>query len=181
MGRKNSRFSPWMTPEHPVLTARGWVAAGDVRVGHDQITHLGKTCPTCQQSFANIKHPQVEYCSSQCVIKPGTNQYTNPETRAAAIARTAEKTRQRMQSMTVEQRRALTANGRAVMSVRGCDHLLEYKSAIAKINALKNYQPSSDERSIAALLDALGCDTKLQLRVPSNLKDSWGRKRYWCR
>lgn len=54
-GPKNSQWTPWMTPEHPVLTERGWVSAGDIVAG-EKVIYLGKTCPTCGNVFANARH-----------------------------------------------------------------------------------------------------------------------------
>lgn len=87
----------------------------------------------------------------------------------------------RMRGMTVEQRRALTAAGRAVMAARGYDHLQapESRSKGGMAAASNNYAPSPTETEIARYLKIMGADVATQFRVQSSYRDTMGRRRYW--
>lgn len=113
-GGKNVAQTPSMTPEHPVLTVRGWVAAGNL-VCSDRVVALAKVCPTCGEAFVNPKHDHVAYCSVRCAPKTGKNQFStdNPDEYAKAVSVTRDANTQRMRGMTIEQRRMLTAAARS--------------------------------------------------------------------
>ena len=179
---RNEKRIPAMTPEHPVLTAKGWVNAQDIKVG-DSIISLAKTCPTCGKPFVNLHHPQVMFCSNACAPRKGINQFStdDPAARAAAIQATAEANRARMKGMTIEQRRQLTAAGRKVMAGKGYSHLssAEGHKKGNRAAAMTNYRPNETERAIADALSGLGIEAKLQYRAEKTTPDSMGRKRYW--
>lgn len=181
-GGRNARVLPFVTPEHPFLTSRGWLSAGEVAPG-DQVTALGRECATCSRPFANPKHPTVRYCSMACAPRPGVNQFATDDPAASSAARqqTAEANRRRMARMTVEQRRALTAAGRAVMEARGYDHLADPSARArgARSAGAGNYAPSPAERAIADRLRLLGCEPDLQHRIPQTSPNAAGRARYW--
>lgn len=178
---KNVSWISEMTPEHPVLIeGGGWRPVGDVKVG-DRLVALAKKCPTCGDVFVNAKHPRGVYCSNQCIPKTGENQYSTDDESALARARaaTAEGNRRRLSALTVEQRRALTANGRAVMDARGYGHLQthEARAKSAKAAAANNYKPSAAELSIAEKLGILGLSPVLQHRVDKAVRH--GKSMYW--
>ena len=179
---KNKRRTPGMTPEHPVLTNLGWVPAGDIQAG-DEIVSLAKKCPTCGDLFVNMKFPNVVYCGNACIPKSGKNQFStdDPLEYAYQVNVTREKNTERMRGMTVEQRRALTASGRAVMEARGYAHLgaPEGRRKGAVRAASLNYTPSTTELLIAESLKTMGVTVALQHRVKKGFPDSRGRLRYW--
>lgn len=179
---RNKTAIPQMTPEHPVMTGRGWVAAGDIVPG-DTIRALAKVCPTCGDTFVNPKFDHVNYCCMKCRPVSGKNQFStdDPEKLVAAIEQTRKASIERMRGMTIEQRRALTAAGRSVMQARGYEHLStdagRRKGSIKA--ASHNYTPTPEELDIAEMLDCLGIGVELQHRVPANAKDARGYSRYW--
>jgi uracil-DNA glycosylase family 4 len=54
-----------ITPEHPILTKRGWVVAGNIKVG-DYIYILGSTCKHCGKSYFDGGEKVEGFCSVSC-------------------------------------------------------------------------------------------------------------------
>ena len=180
-GRNRIKISE-MTPEHPVLTERGWVNAGDIVIG-DKVSALAKICETCRKPFVNAHHPHIKSCSSQCAVHLGINQFStgDPIAYAAAIKQTADSNRIRMRGMTVEQRREITASARIASSALGYSWLKtpESKRKGGLTASKHNYTPSPIEEDIAEMIECLGISVDLQHRVDRNYPDAAGRKRYW--
>jgi hypothetical protein len=179
---KNAVSAPRMTPEHPVLTSRGWVAARNILPG-DAIVTLARKCPTCEQNFVNPKFSDVTYCGNKCIPKVGKNQYStdDPDERRRQVEITREATRARMRGMTVEQREEITRAARARMAIKGFDHLRNPETKVkgGKSASRHNYTPSPVEAEIAAGLRAMGISAETQLRVRKGFPDSRGQMRYW--
>jgi len=58
-----------MTPEHPVLTERGWVKVADIKKD-DKLIFLAKKCIECGQLFPYFKYKEhVDFCCSSCANK----------------------------------------------------------------------------------------------------------------
>ena len=181
---KNRSSIPSMTPEHPVLTKRGWVPAGEINC-NDSVVAVCKICPTCGKEFINIKHDHVTYCSAACHPKNGKNQFSTNDPVALEAAKQAASAGNchRMSKLTVEQRRELTSSGRAVMKERGYSHMqtAEVRRKSALSNGTKNYTPSVSEKNIGDMLSRLGLSVSLQHPVIRNSVDSLGRpKRFFA-
>lgn len=179
-GGTKAKSIPFTTPEHPYLTDRGWVEAGKLLVG-DKIVVLAKICAGCGKPFVNMKHSKVNYCSQQCIERPGINQFSNPENREEARQIISEANKRRMRGMTIEQRRELTRSARAVMAERGYDHLsrpgIRQKGNRAVTRT--NYAPSELEQRISEMLMEFGVSVQTQYRIEQGRTNSAGRPRYW--
>lgn len=179
---RNLVKTPAMTPEHPVLTDSGWIAAGEVTVG-SRVAALAKRCPTCRDAFVNLKHDHAVYCSSACAPRDGKNQYStdDPEKLEASREVTRAANARRMAGMTLEQRRALTEAGRAVMASRGYAHLSDpaNRKKLASSLSRRNYSPSDVDMAVASLIEAHGFEVVLQGRLPKSKLDARGKRGYW--
>ena len=59
------------TPDHPIYTPRGWIAAGELRVGDEVFTNGQQVCPLCGSSKNLIFYPGAKfygYCR-RCMYK----------------------------------------------------------------------------------------------------------------
>lgn len=179
---KNSTPVSRMTPEHPVLTDRGWVNAGRLVAG-DRIVTMARKCPTCNAPFVNPKFPDVVYCCNQCIPKTGQNQFStdDQEERMRQIDVTRNANFARMRNMTVEQRKEITKAAREALAIQGYGHLQtpEIKAKGGKAAARNNYSASTVELAIAAQLESLGAVVKTQHRVRKGFPDQRGQMRYW--
>ncbi len=86
-----ARVNPFglsLTPDHPMLTKRGWVAAKDIHAG-DQIVSLGRKCTHCGKVFPWIYVPSSgeggHFCSKVCQV---TAAWTDKEASRKRIAKT---------------------------------------------------------------------------------------------
>jgi len=179
---RNHTSSGDMTPEHPVLTTNGWVAAKDINAG-DGIIALAKVCPTCGKHFVNPKFRTTTWCCDKCVPKSGKNQFSTDDKRKydAEVLKTAVANKRRMKSMTVEQRREITAAARAAGAIKGYAHLMDPDSRhrMGVAASTNNYAPSAIELHIAEIIEGLGRKPELQYRIPKTERDSRGCPRYW--
>jgi 5-methylcytosine-specific restriction endonuclease McrA len=62
MGTSNTRNSITITPEHPILTQRGWIMAKDL-ILNDRLYVIAKRCLTCNKQ---MPYWLDKYCSRKC-------------------------------------------------------------------------------------------------------------------
>lgn len=181
---KNRKTLPKTTPEHPFLTSRGWVNAGDLVVG-DVLKAMAKECPTCRKKFANLRHSTGVYCGNNCIPKSGVNQFSTDDHEALDAARlvTSAGNVTRMARLTIEQRRELTASARAGVAATGYAHLKNLGKTVisqtARSNAALNYSPRPEELSLVAELDSLGICAKTQFKIQRTWRDAANRRGWW--
>ena len=183
-GGKNRKILPKTTPEHPFLTGRGWVNAGDLVVG-DVLKAMAKECPTCREKFANLRHSTGVYCGNNCIPKSGINQFStnDPEALDAARLVTSAGNAARMARLTIEQRRELTASARARVAATGYAHLKSLGKTVisqtARSNAALNYSPRPEELSLVEELGSLGICAKTQFKIQRTWRDASNRRGWW--
>lgn len=84
-------FSLSMTPDHPLLTTRGWIRAGELSE-KDRVISLSKTCSQCNKSFPWLYVPGAgegsECCSKSCQISADWGDKASRRKRGSRIAKT---------------------------------------------------------------------------------------------
>lgn len=179
---RNSEWTPWMTPEHPMLTNNGWKIAAAI-IKSDGIFATAKGCVTCGNLFVSLKHKHVEHCSNKCSPKLGLNQFNTGDRLSQELARAkiSEANSQRLKKLTIEEKRSLTEPARAVMRERGWGHLqtAENRKKLGISVARFNYMASPVELKIGHSLRDIGYPVEFQHRIPQVALDGRGRKKYW--
>jgi len=148
-----------VTPEHAVLTDRGWIAAAKVRTG-DRVTALATACAHCGKLIPQVRSGhQYDYCTAACANR------ANPEKAGAARVACFAKWGPGgyLAHLTVAER----AKGRQVYADRYGDG--DVAEAMRRLcwTALgkASWHGSAIERSMAGYLDGLGTHYQRQFRV----------------
>lgn len=181
---KNKKVLPLTTPEHPFLTARGWVKAGELVAG-DVLMAMAKECPTCNTKFTNLRHSSVVYCGNKCIPKSGVNQFSTADENALKEAKqlTAARNSERMARLTIEQRKELTAAARRKAASTGFAHLKNLSQSVkaktARSNAAMNYIARPEELQLVDELRVLGVTAQTQFKIQRGWRDAANRTGWW--
>lgn len=98
-----------VTPEHPFLTERGWVAARDLEIT-DRLFVLAKACRRCGERIPFYR----DYCSRRCLSLDITDKQWKSDSHRIHLSQSATRQMHREYATGVRNRFAITKKARAV-------------------------------------------------------------------